>query len=254
MIDVISRKIIKKSARNIRILSGIAIIGGIEGISTIFISSLLYYLNEPFTMTSHWVSNLGVGSNGSNHVFNYGLMISAIFLGIFLIGISRELWGNGRKNNIVIVIAFLIGLMSVIGIFLLTLNDMFSTYSILHQIGAYTYFTGSVFFILLYSIILRINDYVSNKLLVTGIIMTIIGILMPLMTVICMNWFMYPELAISEISLEQWNSMLSNMSPAFKGVRVIEWSMLICFFIWTLQFGFEIKNKAKKLELSLVNF
>lgn len=120
-------------------------------IGSIFVAYLLYSAVGQFSFFSHWISDLGSGPNGANLAFNYGVMLTSLFLFFFQYDLMRDLKKQNvhshlRKLSQICCCCSLGGLFFV-GLFPLSYSE------ILHGIAASFYFYGSFFWSLTFSIL-----------------------------------------------------------------------------------------------------
>ncbi len=124
-------------------------LGSLSSSVSVFQSFRLYTLVDPsFSMFTNWISDLGSGPNDASFVFNYGMMVSSLFLLIFQLCIAR----NTQKrcsNDLLTWGLYVSSFFSAIGLFFVGLIPL-SYNHILHGIGADFLFFGMMFFRLLY--------------------------------------------------------------------------------------------------------
>jgi hypothetical protein len=215
----------------------LGIFGGLQGVFVIAFSSILHYMVEPFTFASHWVSNMGVGPNGSAFAFNYGLMISATLMGMFIVALTVKLWGFQQKGvRSMALIGGANGVAAVTGIFILTINPMFGNI-MLHAIGAYMYFTNSIIFFVFATLAMHYAKINQKWHEITTAILLIINIANIPIQLYALKFLIYPEIPASELTFGHFASILGSMNPALGLVRIFEWMSLIGFFVWVIGTG-----------------
>ncbi len=224
--------------------AALGIFGGLQGVFVIALSSILHYMIQPFTFASHWVSNMGIGPNGSAFVFNYGLMISASLMGMFIIALTVKLWGYQKKGvKSMALIGGANGMAAVIGIFILTINPMNGNI-ILHAIGAYMYFTNSIIFFVFATLAMHYAGFGKKLHEITTVILLVINITNIPVQFIAIKFSLYPDLAASELTFAQFASILGSMDPALGLVRIFEWMSLIGFFVWVIGTGILLARQS----------
>jgi len=126
-----------------------------------FTAVFLYLSADPsYSIFTHWISHLGDGPNGANHVFNIGWFISSFFLFFFYVYQIRTLRSKKVKEKYLDLLSFT-SFSFAIGILLIGIFPLHLT--VLHTIVAIIYFIGRFGFALIYgSIVLRLSE-VSNK-------------------------------------------------------------------------------------------
>lgn len=215
----------------------ITIFGGLHGVLVILFASILHYIKEPFTFASHWVSNMGIGPNGSALMFNYGLIGSAIFMGTSILTLTYKMWIFKIKGvRTLIAIGTIAGLTAVTGIFMLTLNPMNGDIG-LHATGAYMYFVCSITYFVLATIAMRCAKIQSRKHTIMTIILLILNLLNIPIQYCTIRFVLYPELPASELGFSHFMSILGSMDPRLGLVRIFEWIILVGFFVWVIGTG-----------------
>jgi hypothetical membrane protein len=121
---------------------------------SILISIVLNSLSDnSYSVLTHWISQLGVGFNGSNLVFNIGLQIGSGLIIIFHIYESLELRKKGIKQIFLIPLLFSALIYSVGAYFV----GLFPMNMKIHGIAAAIYFNGCLFHYLIYGYIMVCN-------------------------------------------------------------------------------------------------
>jgi hypothetical protein len=214
-------------------------IGALYAFGVMVVSSLLYYYNQgPFTVFSHWFSNLGVGPTGWS--FNYGLQGTAI---LYLAMVVVYFWRFIRSEKItrwLAIIATPFGLIAVIGIFILT-NYNIETGTELHGIGAYMFFIATPFFTSFISVALKFEGSSSKAQWIISIWLVVISISMAPLMIIMSGQSNLPT-----------ESVLASMDPRYGLVRLIEWISVVSFYLWIFMTGFRhkvyLENKDENLK------
>lgn len=221
------KKTIKKNRAQIEY--SLMFIGSIYALTVMVGSAILYYfIQEPFTLFSHWFSNMGVGITG--WAFNQGLQGTAILYSAMIIIFSLRFRNAKKSTKIMSLLGTLFGIIAVIGIFILTTNNMVEG-RILHLIGAYMYFVATPFFTTFETVALALEGSSSKQHWMISLLLVILSISMaPLMSIIG-NSIGIP---LAEV--------LGSMDSHFGIVRLIEWASVLFFFIWIFFMGLQYRN------------
>ncbi len=225
----------RKNTRRRRIETTMLIGGSVYALFVMLLSALLFYLfQQPFTIFSHWFSNMGVGLTGWS--FNQGLQGTAVFYTIMVLIISFRMVKAKKATQILIAIGNCFGVIAITGIFILTINTMQSNQG-LHDIGAYMYFVATPFYCSFITAAFAVEGKLSAIHLITTILLVISSISMaPLMAVIAQN------LGIAS------SDALGSMDPSFGIARAFEWLSVLLFFIWIFETGFLYRSFLKTQE------
>ncbi|MFX1445554.1 MAG: DUF998 domain-containing protein [Promethearchaeota archaeon] len=149
------------------------IIGYIISAISVIIAQMLYMESDPsFSMSTNFISDLGTGPNGSNFVFNIGMIITGFFFMLFYvyIGLYLQKINDNVKSLKVGITAGIIGSigMILVGIFPLNPNDRFS-YN-MHIIAAGILFYGVLIMLLIYGTYESRNQEIPKLLSIIGFI------------------------------------------------------------------------------------
>ena len=118
-----------------------AVLGAIWGSFVLLVSVLLYSITEPYSIVNDYVSNLGVGPNGSALVFGIGSAIMGLLYVPFLLILTSHILKLGNeKVRWIIYAAFICGSIAVIGLLILCFNSMAPATISIHATGAGIYF------------------------------------------------------------------------------------------------------------------
>ena len=171
-----------------------------------FAAVFLYVSVDPsYSVFTHWISHLGDGPNGANHVFNMGWTLSSFILFFFYVYQIRIFRNKGVKEKYLDLMSlaslcFAVGVL-LVGMFPLHLGT-------LHTIAANFYFIGGFGFIMLYgSIVLSLSD-IPNMLSLAAFT-----------TAACyMLYFLSPTITVytSKIGVTmnflEWLTLISNLA------------------------------------------
>jgi hypothetical protein len=210
--------------------------------SMFLLAAVLHFINAPYTFMTQWVSNMGAKGTIARPVFNRGLQIMAVLLALFLIEMGIRFWSDSKKANVALGIAMVSGLVAAVGIFILTIWDMFSDPDA-HYIGAYMFFISTPIFMIFSLIAINtLNMGSKQQKIVVGLIVGLYFAFFPVM-LYSVSQLLYPSVPLVEITTDQWIGLTSNMSPALGYVRFLEWFLVIGLFVWLMQTSFHLKKK-----------
>jgi hypothetical membrane protein len=140
----------KKLFSNV-IVSHIVVIGALIGFLTAITAIILYMIADPtFSFITHWVSHLGTGPNGSDLVFNGGMIYSGIISWIYCLYLAGYLHKKGAFK-ILIVISLGCGIILGIGLLLVGIFPLELIFG-MHNIAAGLFFYGGLFSCIFYGI------------------------------------------------------------------------------------------------------
>ncbi|MHA1378564.1 MAG: hypothetical protein ACTSRG_09300 [Candidatus Helarchaeota archaeon] len=209
----------------------ISIAVAIIGIITLSICSMLYSAVEPFTIYSHWVSNLGgartnwgLSPNGSNIVFSVGMITLSILAVPAVIYLLKIILAGYQKFEWLPIIAAISGIYCLLGIVGVAIFDMKSSI-MLHVIFAAIFFIGGALMIFLFSITILYDAEISNIYGILGTLMSGVGLLFLLSLV--------PYLI-------QGNDpffLIGSVSPSLAFTRFWEWMYVFSMFAWFIMIG-----------------
>jgi hypothetical protein len=207
------------------------ILSMVSGITTILICSLLFYSVEPFTILSHWVSNLGgittnsgEFSNFSNVVFSIGLFITALFTTLFVIGLIKDLLSSSSKINSLLSIGFIFSLLCLGGIIGVALFDLKGS-PFIHAFTAMFFFLGSSFMVFFYNLAIIFDERWPYGI-------GIIAIFVPFSALIFSLSFI-PHLLQGKGIV----ALILSRGPEFAFSRVWEWIYIMGLFAWFFFIG-----------------
>jgi len=191
------------------VVSHIVVVGALIGFLTAITAILLYISADPtFSFLTHWVSHLGTGPNGSDLVFNGGMVYSGIISWIYSLYLARYLHKNGALRFLII-ISLGCGIFLGIGLLLIGIFPLELIFGI-HNIAAGFFFYGGMFSCITYGITAYLTPSISK-------LQSIIG-------------FMIASVFLSYIII---NSLPLNIS--FK--MAAEWSVFFAIPSWILSQG-----------------
>jgi hypothetical membrane protein len=191
------------------IVSHIVVVGALIGFLTAIAAILLYISADPtFSFLTHWVSHLGTGPNGSDIVFNGGMVYSGIISWFYSLYLAGYLHKKGALKFL-IVISLGCGIILGIGLLLLGVFPLDLIFGI-HNIAAGLFFYGGMFSCIIYGITAYLTPSISK-------LQSIIG-------------FMIATVFLSYIII---NSLPLNIS--FK--MAAEWSVFFAIPSWILSQG-----------------
>jgi hypothetical protein len=200
------------------------------------LSSILYYfLQQPFTIFSHWFSNLGVGPTGWS--FNQGLQGTAILYSAMVIFFSARFNHGKPLTRYLMRIGAIFGTIAVVGIFILTTNNMIDGH-VTHAVGAYMYFISTPIFCSFVTAALESEGGASKRQWLFTLWLVFASIAMvPLMSIIGNLIGLAPD------------QILGSMDPRLGPARMFEWIAVFSFFIWIFQTGLQYKQYTQKKQI-----
>ncbi|MCP4763874.1 MAG: DUF998 domain-containing protein [archaeon] len=139
------------------------LIAFIVGVSMLSMSMILHMIGSPFSLMTHWVSNMGIAPLGGRFFFNYGLITLGILIIPFVLYMPQFLWANKESKyylikNFFTILGFISSICSIIGMILVGLYPMDMVEQITyHGIGAMFAFMGAILFLSFYSISMMLN-------------------------------------------------------------------------------------------------
>ena len=204
----------------------------ILGILTVIVASILFYSVEPFTMYSHWISNLGgvetnsgKSPNGSNLVFSIGLITMSVTSVIFVLYLVNLLLSSkNQKFPRLVVCCLIFGVLSLLGNVGIAFFDMKSQ-PMLHVYSAIVLFVSLTFTIFFFSISMFFNKDVSK-------IQAIIGLIVIIITLILFASFL-------PLMLEGYDllTLMTSTSSELAITRFWEWMSFFAFLSWFFELG-----------------
>ena len=208
----------------------LGILVAITGGATISIASILFRMVEPFTIFSHWISNLGgawtnwgLSPNGSNIVFSIGLIILCIFVIPFIVYLVK-IFVSRDLNSFLIFLALGSGLITLIGLFGVALFDMKSQ-PIIHVLSAIAFFIGGLFLVFFFSLTMFTDIEISRLHPTLGIIVVGIGFV-----------FLLPFVPLL-LQGADLVSLIVSTDPGMGFSRFWEWIYVFALFAWIFDMG-----------------
>jgi hypothetical membrane protein len=202
---------------NSAILSYIIVIGAFIGFLSAIVAIILYILADPtFSFLTHWVSHLGVGPNGSNVVFNGGMIYSGIICWVYTLYLSGYLHKKGAINFLIL-ISLACGVILGVGLLLIGIFPLEIIFG-MHNIAAGLFFFGGLFSSIFYGITTYFTPNISKFQSIVG--------------------FLVATIFLSYIII---NSL--PVSNSFK--MIAEWSVFFAIPTWILSQGVLILHSEK---------
>lgn len=198
--------------------TGPIILGGIIiGFLTVIAAIPLYISGDSsFSFLTHWISHLGIGPNGSNFVFNGGMIYSSIITWIFSLYFAHYLHKRGALKFLIYVSIFC-GFLLGTGLLMTGVFPMELIFGI-HNVAAGLFFYGGLFSCIVYGITAYFTPNVSKLHPITGFMTAII-----LLTYIIIN------------------SLPVNVSV----IMAAEWSVFFAIPLWLISQGFLILRSER---------
>jgi hypothetical protein len=219
----------------------LGIFGAIFYFLLICLCSILHYIASPFTVLSHWVSNLGGDNTIARPFFNFGLQITAIILGVFLTILTFRLWAYLHHRKIILILGWISGMIASIGIIILTINTMFEEPDA-HLLGATMFFIGILIFMPIYFIAFCFTPFKSKAqkwIIIWNLFLFVLIIPSAIITV---KFVLYPELQWTDLQVIHFQGILASMDPKLGFLRLLEWNVLFGFFLWLFQTAIDLKK------------
>ncbi len=206
------------------------ILVAITGVATISIASILYAMVEPFTIFSHWISNLGgawtnlyQSPNGSNIVFSIGLIILCIFVIPFIVYLVK-IFVSRDLNSPLIFFALGSGLITLIGLLGVAFFDMKSQ-PLIHTLSAVAFFIGGLFMVFFFSLTMFFDTKISSIHPLFGIIVVGVGFI-----------FLLPFVPLL-LQGADLVSLIVSTEPRMAFSRFWEWMYVFALFAWIFDMG-----------------
>ena len=207
-----------------------AILTAIAGGLTVMISSILYYIGEPFTFSSHWISHLGAGPNGSGLVFTIGFIITSIFAVPFLIYLNLYMREGMEGHKLLMAESFIASMIAIAGLIVNAIWNMGDD-PYLHITGSTTFFFGGFFMVVFYCIWMFLSSKIPTKQAAVGLIVACI----------------FAAFLISFLptfGTEDLFILLTSTDPIAGVTRFIEWIVFFAIIAWFFEMGiYTLKNK-----------
>lgn len=202
---------------NSAFVSHIIVIGALIGFLTAILAILLYILADPtFSFLTHWVSHLGVGPNGSDIVFNGGMIYSGIMCWIYTLYLSGYLYKKGAVSFLIL-ISLVCGVILGVGLLLLGIFPLEVIFGV-HNIAAGLFFYGGLFSSIFYGVTAYFTPKISKFQSIVG--------------------FLVATIFLSYIII---NSLPVNIS--FK--MIAEWAVFFAIPTWIMSQGILILRSEK---------
>lgn len=207
------------------------------GLGGVLIALVWHGYIEKVDIFYFWISNLGAGPDfgankiGSETVFNVSIFSAGVLLFIYHIYMLNEYWHkDNMKKNIPAIFAIICGVVSSSGMGVVTIWDMFES-STHHVIGAFMFFIAAVFYVLFWTIAMRLSGQKSKAQLTFAIILIVTFALF--LTVGFISGTAY-GLIPAELTMADMIEFMSSMDSTVNPVRFMEWITLPLVFVWLL--------------------
>ncbi|MHC1591709.1 MAG: hypothetical protein ACXQS8_06470 [Candidatus Helarchaeales archaeon] len=134
----------------------LAVACSVSFILTLLLSSIFYAIQAPFSILTHWISNLGIGPSPCREIFMCGLLISNLFFMPFPF-IILKLIDDDEPFSSLLLLASAWTLLGVeFGLYWISFPA--DTHPNIHALGAWTFFSCSFVGFLFNSLGLCLND------------------------------------------------------------------------------------------------
>ncbi|MHA1278984.1 MAG: hypothetical protein ACTSQ8_17465 [Candidatus Helarchaeota archaeon] len=211
-----------KLLKKIRIASGIVSVS--LAIAVLIVSSLIYSYFKPFSVFTHWISNLGIGPMPSRVIFQVGLLISAILLAPFLFEVRLTFREKDRRLiNLLVGFGFFFSMVMLAGIVMIAWSPA-DILPLTHAIGAVFFFGGSLQMMFYYSLASLMGSKIPKKIARLGAMLPVMYamILIIDVIVITLSAEFNPNLTI------YMSNIISSLSGAGPSViKLNEWIMFV---------------------------
>jgi len=231
------------------------IIGGIFGLTVFLIASILHSLTEPISFFTHWVSHLGWGPNGSEHIFRIGIIMLGCFVTPYMIFLTRFLWSDkgeehAKIKNLIIICGIITALFAITGLFMVSIfGNIAQPEFILHLMGAMIYFVMSGFFMIFYTL----SMIISKKWNKIQIIITIINLAF-FFGLIITAIPVFSEIANPTFisTFQSWTgaervAYLTSIIPQTAWLTFFEWTFVISTCSWFIIWGISTLKLEREL-------
>ncbi len=220
-----------------------AIFGGLFFTGTLIVAIYLHSIDDPISWFRHFVSNLGIGHNGSPIAFSAGLLVIAACLYPLVFHSSQLLWMDAsapraKWNNRLVLLAFLISMFAIPGMIIIAFFSMAPETILGHAIGAILFFGGTMMYGGLYWICIELHKDATRLLrictaIVFGFFIAFMGALVNLM-------LQYPNefAAFLADPMAAITAMLGNTTDTKLGwIRFFEWCLILSMVAWNFCLG-----------------
>jgi hypothetical protein len=217
------------------------------------ISIYLHSITVPIKITQHFVSNLGIGPNGSAIVFSIGLLIQALLLFPFILQISRQLWMKPTEkkahiNNTIVQISFVLAMISIPGLILVAFFSMGPATIIPHAIGAMLFFFGTIIYGGGFWIAIEIQKKAGFWLRLSSILVLIFFVCFQGASVALV--FLYPEefqIFMDNPAGYTLRILGDTADTKLAYIRLFEWLFVLSMVIWSFNLSlFSIVDLKEK--------
>ncbi|TFG00926.1 MAG: DUF998 domain-containing protein [Promethearchaeota archaeon] len=187
-----------------------AFLGAGTSLLSIFIAYILFIQVDPsFTIFTHFISDLGDGPNGSNLVFNIGIIIGS-FISIFFYIFLTKFLINHDGNTLLSGLGLIFGIVSFIG-GLLVGSFPSATAPLAHRVGALMSFGGSFFISIFYSLAELTTPNFNKKVAVLGFLIAPF----PIMFLLTYLFLHFPGINSTIPIFIEWLSYFTRMAWIF---------------------------------------
>jgi len=178
MINISEEQLLEKINGFLEKYNGyLGITAALIGTIMVIIASILHATAGPFSFFTHWISNLGVGPNGSMYVFNIGLVITVFSFTPFMIYMIKFALNELKSDSTLfkrfsVIATIILSILTLLGLFLVALFPMWPETIIMHFIAAMMFFLGSMFWTVSFTITL----FLFRKISIVQITATVVAV------------------------------------------------------------------------------
>lgn len=217
-----------------------ALIGAIIFLMMLIISISLHSLTDSVDWRRHFVSNMGIGPNGANIAFSVGTFFQALLLYPLIIHAGQQLWMNptqpkARLNNILLMLAFCISMVSIPGLMMVAFFSMAPTTIIPHAIGASLFFFGTILYGGAFWLSMEIQK--KSTFIMRLLSITVIGFFIAFMGACGMIIVQYPEeyqLFMASPMDYTYRILGDTTDTKLEYIRIFEWLFILAMVGWCL--------------------
>lgn len=188
----------------------------IVSIFSVITAYLLYIATDPtFTFFTNWISDLGIGPNGANIIFNLGLVVSGVLNIGFQLYVVRNLRKKGGPIKEIQVLQ-IIGIIATIGLIFVGLFP-YNISLLAHGLSANIYFIGAFSYFILYGYISFKTPKVSNM---QGIFSVFTALFFGVHVVLLFQIPILPSIFAPIIKVSEWLTLIALDSWLFQTVII----------------------------------
>src|SRR5271157_2456174 len=233
-----------------------AIVGGFIFIALLLVAIVLYSLTVPINWFNQFVSNLGIGPNGSAIAFSIGTFIIAVCLYPLVLHAGQLLWmtpdqNRAKLNNRMVIIAFILAMFAIPGLILVAFFNMGPATILVHGIGATLFFVGTALYGGLFWLCIEIHK--DSTFLLRICTLAVLGFFICFMGAVVILVAQNPsEMATFLASPSSYIiRILGDVTDTrLAWIRFFEWWFILAMVAWNLYLGYHAVKMAQKRHLT----